>query len=65
VFWGHGQQPSMGPTCWLVGPGMYPASSRDPRECRGEEAADETQTTKSRVRFYLFQLEKTEFALKG
>jgi len=55
----------MGPTCWLVGPGMYPASSRDPRECRGEEAADETQTTKSRVRFYLFQLEKTEFALKG
>jgi hypothetical protein len=34
-------------------------------ECRGEEAADETQTTKSRVRLYLFQLEKIEFALNG
>ncbi len=55
----------MGPACRLVGPGMYPASSGDPGECRGEEAVDETQTTESRVRLYLFQLEKTEFALNG
>jgi len=34
----------MGPACGLVGPGMYPASSGDPEECRDEEAADETQT---------------------
>ncbi len=55
VLWGHRQQPSMGPTCGLVGPGIYPASSRDPGECKYEEAIDETQTTKSRVRLYLFK----------
>ncbi len=43
----------MGPACGLVGPGMYPASSGDPGECRDKEAADETQTTESRVRLYL------------
>jgi hypothetical protein len=32
---------------------MYPASSGDPGECRDEEAADETETTVSRVRLYL------------
>jgi hypothetical protein len=57
------QQQSMGPGCGLVGPGMYPASSGDPGECGDEEAIDETQTTESRVRLYLFQLEKTEFGL--
>ncbi len=35
----------MGPACGLVGPGIYPASSGDPGECRDEEAIDETQTT--------------------
>jgi len=65
VLWGHGQQPSMGPTCLLVGPSMYPASSRDPGECKGEEVVDETQTTESKVRLYLFQLEKTKFGLNG
>jgi hypothetical protein len=29
---------------------MYPTSSGDLGECRDEEAVDETQTTKSRVR---------------
>jgi hypothetical protein len=47
----------MGPACGLVAPGMYPASSGDPGECRDEEAADETQTTESRVELYLFRLE--------
>jgi hypothetical protein len=42
---------------------MHPASSGDPGECRDEEAAEETQTTESRV--YLFRLEKTEFSLNG
>ncbi len=55
----------MGPACGLVGPGMYPASPGDPGECRDEEAVDETQTTESRVRLYLFWLEKTEFGLNG
>ncbi len=55
----------MGPACGLVGPGMYPASFGDPGECRDEEAVDETQTTESRVRLYLFWLEKTEFGLNG
>jgi len=40
----------MGLPCGLVGPGMYLASSRDLKECKDEEAIDETQTTKSRVR---------------
>jgi len=40
----------MGLVCGLVGLGMYPASSGDLGECRNEEAVDETQTTKSRVR---------------
>ncbi len=65
VLWGHGQQPSMGPACGLVSPGMYPASSGDPGECRDEEAVDETQTIESRVRLYLFRLEKIEFGLNG
>jgi hypothetical protein len=39
VLWG--QQPSMRPACGLVGPGIYPASSGDPGECRDEEAIDE------------------------
>jgi hypothetical protein len=44
---------------------MYPSSFGNPGECRDEEAVGETQTTKSRVRVYLFQLEKTEFSLNG
>ncbi len=40
----------MGLVCGLVGLGMYLASSGDLGECRNEEAVDETQTTKSRVR---------------
>jgi hypothetical protein len=59
------QQPSMGPTYRLVGPGMYPTSSRDLRECRDEKAVDETQTTESKVRLYLFRLEQIEFGLNG
>jgi len=55
----------MGPDCGLVGPGMYPTSSGDPRECRDEEAVDETQTTKSKIRFYLFWFEKNKFGLNG
>jgi hypothetical protein len=55
----------MGPTCGLIGLGMYPTSFRDPGECKDEETADETQTTESRVRLYLFWLEKTEFCLNG
>jgi hypothetical protein len=53
----------MAPACGLVGPSFYPTSSGDPGECRDEEAIDEAQTTKSRVRLYLFQLEKTKFGL--
>jgi hypothetical protein len=53
----------MGPTCGLVGPGMYPVSSGDPGECRDEEAVDETQTTKSIIKLYLFWLEKIKFFL--
>ncbi len=53
----------MGPACGLVGLGMYPASFGDPGECRDEEAIDETQTTESRVRLYLFHLEKIDFGL--
>jgi hypothetical protein len=55
----------MGPTYRLVGPGMYPTSSRDLRECRDEKAVDETQTTESKVRLYLFRLEQIEFGLNG
>jgi hypothetical protein len=31
----------MRPACGLVGPGIYPASSGDPGECKDEEAIDE------------------------
>jgi hypothetical protein len=51
----------MGPTCGLVGPGMYLVSSGDLGKCRNEKATDETQTTESRVKLYLFWLEKIEF----
>jgi len=30
-----------------------------------EEAVDETQTTKSKIKLYLFWLEKTKFGLNG
>jgi len=53
----------MGPACGLVGPGIYPASFGNLGECKDEEAIDETQTTKSKVKLYLFQLEKTKFGL--
>jgi hypothetical protein len=42
---------------------MYQASSGNPRECRDEDVADETQTTKSKLKPYLFQFEKTKFGL--
>jgi hypothetical protein len=51
----------MDPTYGLVGLGMYLASSGELGECRDEEVVDETQTTESRVRLYLFWLEKIEF----
>ncbi len=63
VLWVQGQQPSMGPTCGLVGLGVYLDSFGDLGECRDEEETNETQTTKSRVRLYLFRLEKTKFCL--
>jgi hypothetical protein len=44
---------------------MYLASSGDPRECGDEEAIDQTQTTKSIIRFYLFWLENNKFGLNG
>jgi len=55
----------MGPACRLVGPSMYLASSGDLGECKDEEAVDETQITKSRIRFYLFWLENNKFGLNG
>ncbi len=55
----------MGLGCGLVGQGMYPTSSGEPKDCRDEEATNETQTTESKIRLYLFRLEKTKFGLNG